>query len=109
MSKSNLSSVVFLVSDASDASSGSGSETRRRGIYGTLSNSTNARASGRVKFTVDEIYKATKNFSPTLKVGQGGFGTVYKGRLEDGNLVAIKRAKSVHSSAIFLPFSVLTL
>lgn len=80
--------------DASDASSGSGSETRRRGIYGTLSNSTNARASGRVKFTVDEIYKATKNFSPTLKVGQGGFGTVYKGRLEDGNLVAIKRAKS---------------
>lgn len=80
--------------DASDASSGSGSETRRRGIYATSNNSTQSRESGRVKFTVDEIYKATKNFSPTLKIGQGGFGTVYKGRLEDGKLVAIKRAKS---------------
>ncbi|KAJ6850477.1 calmodulin-binding receptor-like cytoplasmic kinase 2 [Iris pallida] len=30
-----------------------------------------------------EIHRATKNFSPTLKIGQGGFG-VYKGTLDDG-------------------------
>lgn len=91
----NCSIVDFLV-----VSNGSrtGSERRRgseRGIYSTLSNSTHAREPGSVKFSMEEIVKATRNFSPSLKIGQGGFGTVFKGRLEDGTLVAIKRAKKV--------------
>ncbi|KAL8172464.1 hypothetical protein V2J09_024268 [Rumex salicifolius] len=45
------------------------------------------------KFTLEVIHKATMNFSPSLKIGQGGFGTVYKGTLHDGRTVAIKRAK----------------
>lgn len=53
------------------------------------------REPGSVKFTMEEIYKATKNFSPSLKIGQGGFGTVYKGQVEDGTFVAVKRAKKV--------------
>ena len=48
-----------------------------------------------MKFTMEEIFKATRNFSPAFKIGQGGFGTVYKGRLDDGTFVAIKRAKKV--------------
>lgn len=48
-----------------------------------------------MKLTMGQINKATRNFSPSFKLGQGGFGTVYKGRLEDGKLVAIKRAKKV--------------
>ncbi|KAK3009619.1 hypothetical protein RJ639_013804, partial [Escallonia herrerae] len=64
-----------------------------RGIYATSNNSTHNRKPGSTKFTMAEINKATRNFSPTLKIGQGGFGTVYKGRLEDGTLVAVKRAK----------------
>lgn len=46
-------------------------------------------------FTMEEILRATKNFSPGLKIGQGGFGTVFKGTLDDGTLVAVKRAKRV--------------
>eukprot|EP00250_Pteridium_aquilinum_P017028 c23418_g1_i2 orf=410-1036(+) len=45
-------------------------------------------------FTISELIKATDNFSPSLNIGQGGFGTVYKGKL-NGSFVAIKRAKKV--------------
>ncbi|WRX11245.1 Protein kinase domain - like 10 [Theobroma cacao] len=73
-----------------------------RGIY---SNSTKERATGSMKFTMEEIFKATRNFSPAFKVGQGGFGTVYKGRLDDGTFVAIKRAKkSVYDKHLGVEF-----
>ncbi|KAJ4784068.1 Nodulation receptor kinase [Rhynchospora pubera] len=49
--------------------------------------------SGNVKFTWDEILKATRCFSSDLKVGEGGCGVVYRGKLENGKEVAIKRAK----------------
>ncbi|XP_052186275.1 calmodulin-binding receptor-like cytoplasmic kinase 1 isoform X2 [Diospyros lotus] len=52
---------------------------------------------GGAAFSIGEIYKATNNFSPANKLGQGGFGTVYKGKLKDGSLVAIKRAKKVQT------------
>ncbi|KAL5859667.1 hypothetical protein ACOSQ4_000963 [Xanthoceras sorbifolium] len=73
-----------------------GSERRRsssRGVYVSSYNTSQSKESGNVQFTMDEIYMATRNFSPSFKIGQGGFGTVYKGRLEDGTTVAIKRAK----------------
>ncbi|KAI4369877.1 hypothetical protein MLD38_018274 [Melastoma candidum] len=62
----------------------------RRSIYAT---SPLEREPGTMRFTIEEIYTATRNFSPAFKIGQGGFGTVYKGRLNDGTLIAVKRAK----------------
>jgi serine/threonine protein kinase len=41
-------------------------------------------------YTYKEVSKATKDFSPAYKIGEGGFGSVYKGRLKDGKLAAIK-------------------
>ncbi|URD86624.1 tyrosine protein kinase domain containing protein [Musa troglodytarum] len=51
------------------------------------------RETGSTQFTMEEILKATKNFSPSLKIGQGGFGTVYKATLDDGTPIAVKRGK----------------
>ncbi|KAF3589190.1 hypothetical protein F2Q69_00028501, partial [Brassica cretica] len=39
----------------------------------------------------DAIATATDNFSDANKLGQGGFGIVYKGRLLDGKEIAVKR------------------
>ncbi|KAG7542033.1 Protein kinase domain [Arabidopsis thaliana x Arabidopsis arenosa] len=39
----------------------------------------------------EEVAMATDNFSTVNKLGQGGFGIVYKGRLLDGQEIAVKR------------------
>lgn len=41
-------------------------------------------------YSYKDLRIATENFSPANKIGQGGFGSVYKGRLKDGTLAAIK-------------------
>ncbi|GAV79802.1 LOW QUALITY PROTEIN: Pkinase_Tyr domain-containing protein, partial [Cephalotus follicularis] len=33
---------------------------------------------------------ATEGFNPVNKIGEGGFGSVYKGQLKDGKIAAIK-------------------
>ncbi|KAL7213279.1 hypothetical protein ACSBR2_015902 [Camellia fascicularis] len=42
----------------------------------------------------DKILAATDNFSTTNKLGEGGFGPVYMGKLQDGQQVAVKRLSS---------------
>ncbi|CAA2954677.1 G-type lectin S-receptor-like serine threonine-kinase At4g27290 isoform X1 [Olea europaea subsp. europaea] len=42
-------------------------------------------------FDMNAIAKATDNFSISNKLGEGGFGPVYKGVLEEGQEIAVKR------------------
>ncbi|KAK6156669.1 hypothetical protein DH2020_010917 [Rehmannia glutinosa] len=46
-------------------------------------------------FTLKELQHATENFSSKNILGSGGFGNVYRGKLEDGTLVAVKRLKDL--------------
>ncbi|WOK94846.1 hypothetical protein Cni_G03551 [Canna indica] len=41
-------------------------------------------------FSYIELKSATNNFHPSNKIGRGGFGTVYKGTLRNGVIVALK-------------------
>ncbi|TXG60573.1 hypothetical protein EZV62_015146 [Acer yangbiense] len=45
------------------------------------------------RFSLRELQVATDSFSNKNILGRGGFGKVYKGRLTDGTLVAVKRLK----------------
>ncbi|KAL8106016.1 hypothetical protein AgCh_029719 [Apium graveolens] len=45
------------------------------------------------RFQFRELQVATHNFSSKNIIGKGGFGIVYKGHLQDGTIVAVKRLK----------------
>lgn len=41
-------------------------------------------------FSYNDLRKATQDFSDANKIGEGGFGSVFRGVLKDGTLVAVK-------------------
>ncbi|KAK4857574.1 hypothetical protein QYF36_002872 [Acer negundo] len=45
-------------------------------------------------FTFRQLKAATKNFNSANKLGEGGFGSVYKGQLSDGTVIAVKQLSS---------------
>lgn len=89
---SRSQSQIKGISSSADLSTGSNGKTSSK-----LKSSSSYRSSdgqvGTLNFSVEDIRKATQSFSLVNKIGEGGFGTVYKGKLKDGSIVAIKRAK----------------
>ncbi|KAK2386460.1 cysteine-rich receptor protein kinase [Trifolium repens] len=55
---------------------------------------------GPVNYKYSDLKAATKNFSDENKLGEGGFGDVYKGTLKNGNVVAVKKLVLGKSSKI---------
>ncbi|XXG90305.1 hypothetical protein AAC387_Pa12g2108 [Persea americana] len=45
-------------------------------------------------FTLRQLKAATNNFDTANKIGEGGFGPVYKGLLYDGTIIAVKQLSS---------------
>ncbi|KAG6729107.1 hypothetical protein I3842_01G009800 [Carya illinoinensis] len=53
-----------------------------------------------LKMPLLQIQDATHNFDPKLLIGEGGFGKVYKGTLQNGMTVAVKRSDQKHGQGL---------
>ncbi|XP_062081436.1 putative wall-associated receptor kinase-like 11 [Humulus lupulus] len=51
-------------------------------------------------FDSKELEKATDHFNMDTILGQGGQGTVYKGMLEDGKIIAVKKSKIIDEAKV---------
>ncbi|KAI3721394.1 hypothetical protein L2E82_32404 [Cichorium intybus] len=51
-------------------------------------------------FSFSEVCNLTNNFSVDNKLGEGGFGPVYKGVMEDGREVAVKRLSETSTQGL---------
>ncbi|OWM82581.1 receptor protein kinase TMK1-like [Punica granatum] len=49
---------------------------------------------GNLVISVQVLRNVTKNFAPDNELGRGGFGVVYKGELDDGTKIAVKRMEA---------------
>ncbi|KAI3772336.1 hypothetical protein L6452_03519 [Arctium lappa] len=54
-------------------------------------------------FTFQTLISATRNFHPDNKLGHGDFGPVFKGKLEDGRVIVVKKLS--HSYQIVKDFT----
>lgn len=84
-----------LLPSISKPSVGTGSVLESRDSSATLSfGSSIATYTGSAKtFSASEIERATEHFKASRVIGEGGFGRVYSGVLEDGTEVAVKVLK----------------
>jgi len=58
-----------------------------------------------LNLSLEHVVKLTHNFSPSLMIGEGYFGKVYRAELRDGRVIAIKRAKKEHFVSLRAEFS----
>ncbi|KEH40668.1 putative transferase, protein kinase RLK-Pelle-LRR-IX family [Medicago truncatula] len=80
------------ISVAASGSSGAGVSGGTAGF--SQSSSVQNVEAGNMVISIQVLREVTGNFSEKNILGRGGFATVYKGELDDGTTIAVKRMKS---------------
>ncbi|XP_073022691.1 receptor protein kinase TMK1-like isoform X2 [Primulina eburnea] len=88
---SNMLKIAVVDSSASYTRTGDSTES---GTIDRLDN-TQVLEAGNLVISFQVLRKVTNNFAPENELGRGGFGAVYKGELEDGTKLAVKRMEAV--------------
>lgn len=78
--------VKIAIANDTQTSLGSGS--------GSRAGESHVIESGNLIISVQVLRNVTKNFAHENELGRGGFGVVYKGQLDDGTKIAVKRMES---------------
>lgn len=86
---SNLVKIAIVDTSHSEAQNGTGAETRTNDTW----DNANLMETNLV-FPLLILRKVTNNFAKENELGHGGFGVVYKGELEDGTKLAVKRMEA---------------
>jgi len=73
-------------------------------VHGQVEEQTSISRDGQISFTLEALLTATQNFHDDNKLGEGGFGPVYKGITADGLQIAVKKLSltSLHGKREFL-------
>lgn len=86
---SNLVKIAIVDTSHPEAQNGTGAETRTNDTWDNANlMETN------LAFPLQILRKVTNNFAKENELGHGGFGVVYKGELEDGTKLAVKRMEA---------------
>jgi len=86
----NMVKIVVANNTNVNTSIGSSSASRNSGGLGE----TQVIEAGNLVISVQVLRNVTKNFAPENELGRGGFGVVYKGELDDGTKIAVKRMEA---------------
>ncbi|KAI3747095.1 hypothetical protein L6452_09540 [Arctium lappa] len=84
----NVVKIAIANDTVTSVGSGSGSQ------LGSRAGESHVIESGNLIISVQVLRNVTKNFAPENELGRGGFGVVYKGQLDDGTKIAVKRMES---------------
>ncbi|CAG7903408.1 unnamed protein product [Brassica rapa] len=88
----NIDTVPYLTDDSSVGTRGDSIGARSKSGILVNGKVNSAKPGGGARsFTFKELAAATKNFREDNMIGKGGFGSVFKGRLYSGQVVAIKQ------------------
>lgn len=79
------------------------SKKRKAAPRGNILDATELR--GATIYSYKDLKSATKNFKEENKLGEGGFGDVYKGTLKNGKVVAVKKLALGQSNRVKADFA----
>lgn len=82
--------VAANTNGSTSTQTGSGSASRNSSGIGE----SHVIEAGNLVISVQVLRNVTKNFAPENELGRGGFGVVYKGELDDGTKIAVKRMEA---------------
>lgn len=88
----NMVKIVVANSTNGSISTLTGSHSDRR--YSTGTGDSHVIEAGNLVISVQVLRNVTNKFSPENELGRGGFGVVYKGELDDGTNIAVKRMEA---------------